>query len=85
MKGNTVNEYNSNIIHSSIHSTFSNNWKLFIYKMLNLPGKLLGIPHGPGVRELSKKSKSYFLAGGYVRATCPHVKFIKTLETTSTT
>lgn len=53
-------------------------------KIHKLPGKLLGIPHGPGVRELSKKSKSYFRAGGYVRATCPHVKFIKTLEITST-
>lgn len=28
-----------------------------------------GIPHGPFVRALSKKSKSYFRAGGYVSAT----------------
>lgn len=29
------------------------------------------MPQGPLVRELSKKSKSYFLAGGNVRATWP--------------
>jgi hypothetical protein len=28
-----------------------------------------GIPHGAGVLELSKKSKSYFRAGGNVKAT----------------
>lgn len=33
----------------------------------------LGIPHGPLVRELSKKSKSYLRAGGYVSATCAEV------------
>lgn len=31
----------------------------------------MGIPHGPFVRLLSKKSKSYCRAGGYVRATWP--------------
>lgn len=29
-----------------------------------------GMPHGPFVRVLSKKSKSYIRAGGYVNATC---------------
>jgi hypothetical protein len=33
-----------------------------------------GIPQGPLVLELSKKSRSYFLAGGYVRATWARVK-----------
>ena len=33
-----------------------------------------GIPHGPLVLELSKKSRSYFLAGGYVKATWATVK-----------
>lgn len=33
----------------------------------------LGIPQGPLVRELSKKSKSYFRAGGNVSATWPDV------------
>ncbi|KDR16700.1 hypothetical protein L798_09093 [Zootermopsis nevadensis] len=33
-----------------------------------------GIPHGPLVLELSKKSRSYFLAGGYVKATWARVK-----------
>lgn len=32
-----------------------------------------GMPHGAFVRELSKKSKSYFLAGGNVNATCPEL------------
>lgn len=32
-----------------------------------------GIPQGPLVLELSRKSRSYFLAGGYVRATWPTV------------
>lgn len=32
---------------------------------------LLGIPQGPLVRPLSRKSRSYRLAGGNVRATCP--------------
>jgi hypothetical protein len=32
------------------------------------------MPHGPLVLELSKKSRSYFLAGGYVRATRATVK-----------
>ena len=33
-----------------------------------------GMPHGPLVLELSKKSRSYFLAGGYVKATWATVK-----------
>lgn len=37
-------------------------WKIFFHSPL-------GIPHGPGVLELSKKSKSYFRAGGKVSAT----------------
>lgn len=43
-----------------IHIEFNVNWTIY------LP---FGIPHGPFVLELSKKSKSYFRAGGYVNAT----------------
>lgn len=35
--------------------------------VMDLP---FGMPHGPFVRVLSKKSRSYFRAGGYVNATC---------------
>lgn len=42
-----------------------------------------GIPHGAGVLELSKKSKSYFRAGGNVKATWPHTRTVAELSTSS--
>lgn len=44
----------------------------------------LGMPQGGFVLELSKKSKSYFLAGGKIRATCPTVGQIQEHSTRST-
>lgn len=55
---------------------------LFSFVLINLP---LGMPQGPFVRELSKKSKSYFLAGGNVRATWPSVWSTSTTNETKAT
>lgn len=39
------------------------------------------MPHGAGVLELSKKSKSYLRAGGNVKATWPQTKYDAELST----
>lgn len=41
------------------------------------------MPHGPGVRELSKKSKSYCRAGGNVSATWPSARYQQQVLSTS--
>lgn len=53
-------------------------WRKMIFNKCVLPWNLpFGMPHGPFVRELSKKSKSYFRAGGYVNATWPLINVIQ--------
>lgn len=48
-------------------------WFFLYVKALNTKVKLpFGIPHGGFVLELSRKSRSYLLAGGKVNATCPY-------------
>lgn len=45
--------------------------QIYVIVVIKQAGLPLGIPHGAFVLELSKKSRSYFRAGGNVSATCP--------------
>ena len=58
-------------IHLASNWIMKHQWKIIINRWRNAKYKNIpfGMPHGGFVLELSKKSRSYFRAGGYVRAT----------------